>query len=158
MIRAIFACDENWGIGKGGTLPWPHNSEDLKWFKECTMGGIVVMGRKTWESLPSKPLPNRKNIIVSDSITKAPTEVEILKTDIFNSRMNILKKENVWIIGGAQLIEGCLPLIDEFWFSRIRGSYECDTYLPRTAIELSYSMHESEIKQNGLYIEKWIKI
>ena len=63
MIKAILACDEDWGIGKDGELPWPHNSADLKWFKENTTGGVVVMGKSTWDSLPFKPLPKRENII-----------------------------------------------------------------------------------------------
>ena len=67
MIKAILACDENWGIGKAGTLPWLHNPADLKWFKQMTTGSTVVMGRKTWDSLPVKPLPNRKNIVVSSN-------------------------------------------------------------------------------------------
>ena len=67
MIKAILACDQDWGIGKDGDLPWPHNTEDLKWFKESTIGGVVVMGKSTWNSLPRKPLPNRKNIIITSS-------------------------------------------------------------------------------------------
>ena len=67
MIKAILACDEDWGIGKDGELPWPHNSADLKWFKEITTGGVVVMGKSTWDSLPFKPLPKRENIIVTRS-------------------------------------------------------------------------------------------
>ena len=65
MIRAILAHDSQWGIGKNGDLPWPKNSEDLKWFKECTTGCTVMMGRGTWESLKFKPLPNRTNAIVT---------------------------------------------------------------------------------------------
>ena len=65
MIKAILACDEEWGIGKDGDLPWPHNSADLKWFKDNTVNGIVVMGKSTWDSLPRKPLPKRKNIVVT---------------------------------------------------------------------------------------------
>ena len=67
MIRAILACDEDWGIGKAGTLPWPHNPADLKWFKETTSGGVVAMGKATWDSLPNKPLPNRNNIVITSS-------------------------------------------------------------------------------------------
>ncbi|MCV6900975.1 dihydrofolate reductase, partial [Escherichia coli] len=52
-------------MGYKGGLPWPHNSEDMKWFKESTRGDVVVMGRKTWESIGKKPLPKRKNIIIS---------------------------------------------------------------------------------------------
>ena len=65
-IHLIWAQDINGGIGKDGKLPW-HLSEDLKNFKKITSGYPVIMGRKTWDSLPIKPLPNRRNIILSNS-------------------------------------------------------------------------------------------
>ena len=49
-MKAILAADTDWGIGKDGTMPWPHNSDDLAWFKECTIDSTVIMGRKTWDS------------------------------------------------------------------------------------------------------------
>ena len=67
-MKAILAADADWGIGKDGTMPWPHNSDDLKWFKECTIDSTVIMGRKTWDSLPFKPLSDRQNIIISRTL------------------------------------------------------------------------------------------
>ena len=67
MIKAILACDDEWGIGKNGDLPWPHNPADLRWFKNNTLNSVVVMGKSTWDSLPRKPLPNRENLIVTTS-------------------------------------------------------------------------------------------
>jgi len=66
VIRAILACDDNWGIGKNGTLPWPHNPADQKWFKECTINSTVVMGKTTWDDpdMP-KPLPKRRNVVIT---------------------------------------------------------------------------------------------
>ena len=64
MISAIAAVDKNWGIGFNGEL-LEHIPEDMKYFKELTTGNTVVMGRKTWDSLPKKPLPDRCNIIIS---------------------------------------------------------------------------------------------
>lgn len=155
MIRAILACDDEWGIGKAGTLPWPHNPADLKWFKECTDGDVVVMGRKTWESLPRKPLPNRKNIVVSNSNIRVPDDVEVVKTDITNSRIvTINHSENVWIIGGSTLLTSCLNIVDEIWLSRISGTYDCDTYLPRDLIETTFTMFSSE-RDGNVYVDKW---
>ena len=68
-IELIWAQDKNGGIGKGGKLPW-HISEDLQNFKKITSGFPVVMGRKTWESLPLKPLPKRRNIVLSSQTIK----------------------------------------------------------------------------------------
>ena len=66
MIKAILACDDYGGVSKNGTLPWPHNSTDLKWFKENTAGHVVVMGSTTWEDphMP-RPLPKRTNVLVT---------------------------------------------------------------------------------------------
>ena len=68
MISAIVAVDNNWGIGYNGNL-LEHIPEDLKHFKTITEGHIIIMGRKTWDSLPKKPLPNRVNVIVSSKYT-----------------------------------------------------------------------------------------
>src|SRR6056297_2869461 len=108
MIRAILACDEDWGIGKNGDLPWPHNPADLKWFKQCTDGGVVVMGRKTWESLPRKPLPNRMNyVITSDPDIEPGYYGRFSSKDIGRAIRSIIQyrmtpEPDIWIIGGAQ--------------------------------------------------------
>jgi len=148
-VRAIFAADYAWGIGKNGTLPWPKNSADLKWFRECTEGHIVMMGRRTWEDpkLP-KPLPNRYNIVVSDrgigSFDTRPNMV--IKRDQVKAYLDLLEKD-VWIIGGAQLFQSTLPFVDEIWVSRIRGTYECDTF---------FEIHTSEFKLHKAvsYVDK----
>jgi dihydrofolate reductase len=164
MIKAILACDEEWGIGKDGDLPWPKNSDDLRWFKECTKDQAIVMGRKTWESLPRQPLPGRINLVISsnwiDYFDPKPHGVyggnvkKIIKHIIEPRYFGI---DDIWIIGGAQLVEACLPIIDEFWLSRIPGTYDCDTFLPKTAIELSYELYSSEWN-NNVYVDKWRRI
>ena len=69
QIHLIWAQDQNGGIGKNGNLPW-HIPEDLKNFKKITFGSTIVMGRKTWDSLPIKPLPKRRNIILSNNVSE----------------------------------------------------------------------------------------
>ena len=76
QIHLIWAQDENGGIGKEGKLPW-HISEDLKNFKKLTLNSTILMGRKTWESLPIRPLPKRRNIVLSH---KETTNVECYTT------------------------------------------------------------------------------
>lgn len=159
MIRAILACDNDWGIGKDGGLPWPHNPADLKWFKENTLGGVVAMGRATWDSLPNKPLPGRNNIVVTSSLHEDYDQggYHCVKFESAAAELvNMSKLQNVWIIGGAKLVEGLLPIIDEIWLSRITGSYNCDTFLPRSVIEETYSLVESGI-QNDIYVDIWRK-
>lgn len=165
MIRAILACDEEWGIGKNGDLPWPHNPADLRWFKKCTDAQAVVMGRKTWESLPVKPLPNRLNFVITstnmENYNPAPhgsysgSDVKRIVKYVIEERYGGI--DDVWIIGGAQLLEACLPVVDEIWLSRISGTYECDTYLPKAVIELSYELYSGE-QEDDVYVEKWRKI
>ena len=70
MISIIVAVSEDWGIGKDNELLW-HISEDLKRFKRLTIGKTVLMGKRTWESLPRKPLTGRKNIVLTDDIQES---------------------------------------------------------------------------------------
>ena len=165
MIKAILACDENWGIGKAGTLPWPHNSADLKWFKQMTNGKAVVMGRKTWDSLPVKPLPNRLNFVISSTNMEhynprphgsygGPDVSKIVK-DIIEARYGDI--DDVWLIGGATLIESCINIIDEFWLNHMPGNYNCDVFLPRDLIMAQFVQADVEHTNTDLNITRWIR-
>jgi dihydrofolate reductase len=162
MIKAILACDDNWGIGKNGDLPWPYNSADLKWFKTCTNGGVVVMGRKTWESLPQKPLPGRLNyVITSDPNIEPGYHGRFISKNIGRAIRSTIQwridpELDIWIIGGAQLIKSTLDIIEEIHLSRIKGIYECDTFLPKDLIGKKFKLKTSEQKEN-IYIEIWKK-
>ena len=155
MIRAILACDENWGIGKSGALPWPHNPADLKWFKALTLNHTIVMGKATWDSLPVKPLPNRVNVVVSSSNILAKVDVVSI-SDLRRRISSMDTDQDVWIIGGARLIEGMMDYIDEFHLSQIKGNYNCDTFLPSTLIQENYSLTSSQF-QGDVYVDVWSK-
>ena len=155
MIRAILACDENWGIGKSGALPWPHNPADLKWFKASTLNHTIVMGKATWDSLPVKPLPNRVNVVVSSSDILAKVDVVSI-SDLRRRVSSMDTDQDVWIIGGARLIEGMMDYIDEFHLSQIKGNYNCDTFLPSTLIQENYSLTSSQF-QGDVYVDVWSK-
>lgn len=127
MIKLIVAHDENKGIGKNNSIPW-HISEEFKFFKNTTMGSCCIMGRKTWESLPSKPLKGRCNIFISntmkqisDAFTCSSLEEAIIKTG-----------KNAFLIGGSKIYEQALNLniVDEIYASEIKGNYNCDTFFP----------------------------
>lgn len=158
MIRAILACDDNWGIGKDGNLPWPNNPADLQWFKENTTGGVVAMGKATWDSLPKKPLPNRNNVVVTSSTDDYNgggyhyMRFETAQKDLVN--MNRL--QNIWIIGGAKLVEGLIDIIDEIWLSRIDGVYDCDTFLNKDLITENFTIGNMKVDEQ-LTIEHWVK-
>ena len=158
MIKAILACDETWGIGKDGDMPWPHNSADLKWFKEKTIGSVVVMGKSTWYSLPFKPLKKRQNLIVTSSkLELGVTDYQFVKfSEIKQQLLKISETKEIWVIGGAKLIEGLLDSITEFHLSQINGVYDSDTFLPKELIKESYLLTRSN-KVNGLSINIWCK-
>ena len=99
-VHLIWAQDENGGIGKSGHLPW-HVSEDLRNFKKITLDSTIVMGRKTWESLPIKPLPNRENIVLSKTL-----DANILTFKSYEDCIYDLQKRSaskVFIIGGRSM-------------------------------------------------------
>tara|TARA_R110000782_G_scaffold148353_2_gene241058 strand:- start:90 stop:557 length:468 start_codon:yes stop_codon:yes gene_type:complete len=154
LIKAILACDENWGIGKNGDMPWPHNRADLQWFKKMTYGQAIVMGRNTWNSLPVKPLPGRQNIVVSSTEVEGATHTfgQGFKQQIVDLNF----EHPVWIIGGGQLIEHCLDIIDELWLSRIEGEYDCDVTLPGTKILEQFDL-DSASPETDIYVEKWVR-
>jgi dihydrofolate reductase len=156
MIRAILAHDAYWGIGKDGDLPWPKNPDDLKWFKDCTLGHNIVMGRNTWESLPLKPLPGRKNSVVSNTM-KPQKDVEIIQPDIYKSRLAVMNyTHDIWIIGGAKLVESSLDIIDELWLNDVGSDYDCDTFLPKRKITEHFHMGSVEVLSFGI-ITKWVR-
>lgn len=103
MFTAIWACNEDNVIGDGEKLLWDI-PEDLKWFKEKTLNQTVIMGRKTWDSLPFKPLPNRTNIVLSRQSLQLPDKVQLISS--------LEEIENIGtpvIMGGSTLYREALP-------------------------------------------------
>ena len=149
MIKAILACDDIGGVSKDGTLPWPHNSTDLKWFKDNTAGHIVIMGSTTWEDphMP-RPLPKRTNVLATSRPIDYPGADHYISGDL-NKSVKLIAEEFpsliTWVIGGPKIIEQTLDVIDEFYLSRISGDFNCDTHLPLDAIEEKFFLtHEEE--------------
>lgn len=136
MIKAIMACDSYGGIAKDGSMPWAKNSKDLAWFKKNTVKDVVVMGSKTWldPHMPS-PLPGRVNVVVTSDPEKCPGADLYITADMNLSETILdLQKEytrhNIWIIGGANLLEQTMDLLDEFYLTIMDGDYHCDTAIP----------------------------
>lgn len=158
MIRAILAADRKGGIGKNGGLPWPKNSEDLAWFKNHTQGHVVVMGSTTWESGIPKPLPRRINCVISRRDPALFPEVDHVITTGVVQGLTDLESEFpdliIWVIGGAKIIEQALPVIEEFYLTRIDGDYECDTFLNIKDIETKFKKAHS-LKSPGGTFEIW---
>ncbi len=130
MLSLIVATDENNLIGNNNQLPW-HLPADLVNFKKITEGNIVVMGRKTYESLPEKfrPLPNRKNIILSRQ-----KELKLANCEVFDNLETLIKTfhhQSLIVIGGMSIYEQVLPLVDKIYLTTIHHQFDGDAYFPK---------------------------
>lgn len=135
----VVATDLNGCIGNNGELPW-HLPADLKRFKELTSGGVVVMGRKTFESLNCKPLPNRVNIVITNDLTFKIDHAS--SKAIFYSSISaaiekakyeasVLGLKEVWIIGGQTIYEQTMPYVDRIETTLVFHNFKGDTFYPR---------------------------
>ena len=130
MISAIVAVDEHWGIGFNGDL-LEKIPEDLKYFKALTTGHVVIMGRKTWDSLPHKPLPDRTNIIISNqgNLLLENGAIRLKLEDLLLGIANF--EEDIFVIGGGTIYKELLPFCDRVYVTKIFKSHEnVDTYFP----------------------------
>jgi dihydrofolate reductase len=132
-ISIIVAVAENLAIGKDNQLLW-HISEDLKRFKKLTTGHTIVMGKKTFESLPVRPLPNRTSIVITD-IPGEKTEGCVMAYSIEEAIRLCPENEESFIIGGGSVYRQFLPLADKFYLTLVHQPFEADTFFP----EIDYS-------------------
>lgn len=130
MISAIVAVDNNWGIGFNGDL-LEHIPEDLKYFKQLTTGHIVVMGRKTWDSLPKKPLPDRLNVVISHTRSLLGMMSFSMLLEEAKARMLGDPEAEYFIIGGGAIYKELLPYCDRVYVTKIFKDHDqVDTYFP----------------------------
>lgn len=144
QIAIIVALDEKNGIGREGGLLC-HLPNDLKHFKELTTGHTIIMGRKTYESLPKGALPNRTNIVVTSDTPKHYPGCIVTRS--FNEAVTHCKNEDtVFIIGGGQLYRSTLDLTDILYLTRIHHTFDdADTFFP----EIDFN--EWELNQQEIY-------
>jgi len=151
-IHLIWAQDQNGGIGKDGKLPW-HISEDLKNFKKLTLNSTILMGRHTWESLPIKPLPNRKNIVL--------TSQQFENVECFSSveecveKLDVRGTSNLFVIGGSKVYRNFIHRADELHITFIDKNTEgIDTYFPVTMLKIKEEfkkISELELGKEAVY-------
>lgn len=130
-MKLILACDLKGGIGYQNKLPW-HIPLDLKRFKNLTQNGVVVMGRKTWESLPKKPLPNRVNVVISNTIKELDDAIVIPNIGRLKSA------DDVWVIGGNNLVESVWEFIHEIHLTLVLSEHICDTFIDLEKIKNNF--------------------
>jgi dihydrofolate reductase len=129
MISIIVAVSEDLGIGKNNELLW-RIPEDLRRFKKLTYGKTVIMGRKTWESLPGKPLPGRKNIVITDIPHDCCNGAEIAYS-IEDALSKCRQDEEVFIIGGGSIYQQFMTLADRLYVTHIHSKLPADVYFPK---------------------------
>lgn len=128
LISFVVAVSRNGVIGRDGGLPW-HISSDLKRFKEITMGKPVIMGRKTWESLPRKPLPGRRNIVITRSADYAADGAEVVASA--DAALALCKDETeVSVIGGGEIYRLFWPVVGRLYLTEVDMEVAGDTHFP----------------------------
>lgn len=156
MFSIIVAMSENKVIGKDNKIPW-HYSEDLKYFKKITENKIVVMGSKTYDSIIgylNKPLPNRRNIVITSKMDKYENVETYQSIDAFIDKYKDHEGE-IFIIGGRSIYEQFMTYIEKMYITYIDKDFDGDTYFP------DYDENEftliSEEKNNELRFCVYIK-
>lgn len=161
MISAILAVSMNNVIGKDEKMPWDVK-EDMKWFVEKTKNNVVVMGRKTWDSLGKyKPLKNRKNIVVSSkNMSDLKGANGVIHGDLTTAITTVSKwypeKETI-VMGGAEIYKQCFSICDKIYLTRIHGEYEGDTFIDIDAVLEDFEKIYTEDHEDICTFEIWEK-
>ncbi|MDO5625725.1 MAG: dihydrofolate reductase [Pseudomonadota bacterium] len=151
-IGLIWAQARGGVIGQGGTMPW-HLPEDLAHFKRTTLSHPVIMGRKTWDSLPPRfrPLPGRDNIVITRQQDWHETGAQHAK-NLNDALQKAQNAERCWIIGGAQIYALALPLADELVVTEIDADFKGDAFAPPIGPEWQATSRQPITAANGLPI------
>lgn len=149
-LNLILARARNGVIGVNGQLPW-HLPEDMAHFKRLTMGSPVIMGRKTWESLPPKfrPLPGRLNIVVTRQADWQAEGARVAR-GLLDACALCPPESTAWVIGGAELYAQALALADAAVVTEIEADFEGDAFAPTFGPDWVESARERQVAASGL--------
>jgi dihydrofolate reductase len=149
-IHMIFARAANGVIGRDNTIPW-RLPEDMAHFKRLTTGWPVIMGRKTWDSLPPKfrPLPGRANIVITRQPGWKDTGAETAAS-LADALALCTASAEVWIMGGAQIYAQAMPLAERIEVTEIAEDIEGDAYAPPLGPEWRETAREDHVSANGM--------
>ena len=152
MLKSLAAVSENWGIGKNGDLLFSLPT-DMKFFRQTTAGGVVIMGRKTLESFPGgRPLPKRVNIVISRNPGYA-AEGAIVVNSPEEALIEAEKHEGEkFVIGGGEIYARLLSSCDECLITKVQAAPEADAFFPDLDAMPDWALAEEgeEIEENGL--------
>ena len=149
-IGLIWAQARGGVIGKDGAMPW-HLPEDLAHFKRTTLSHPVIMGRRTWDSIPPRfrPLPGRTNIVVTRQ-TDWHESGSQLAPSLREALQQCENSEQVWVIGGAQIYAQALPLADELVVTEIDADFDGDAHAPALSAEWREVARDPVVAASGL--------
>lgn len=153
--KLIAIVDSDWGVAKNGEIPWAFE-EDRTFFKRLTENSTVIMGRKTFESIPNPPLKNRINCVISKTITNKPSLTNIKKLsdiELYGSIEEALQRhKNAWIIGGAEIYNYALRnfLVDYAVVTRVYKRTNADKFIEK-AILVSQTYRKTILFQGESY-------
>jgi dihydrofolate reductase len=128
MISIIVAISEDYGIGFRNGLLW-HIPEDLKRFKRLTLGHTIIMGKKTWESLPGKPLPGRKNVVITDDL-KEVFKQAVTAYSIEDALDKCRDEDEIFIIGGGSIYRQFMPVAERLYITHVHKKTQADIFFP----------------------------
>lgn len=151
-MKLIVHASKNWGIGKNNSLMFKL-PKDMKFFRETTTGGVVIMGRKTLESFPgAKPLPNRVNIVLTNNTNYSPAGVTVVHSaeEALAEAKKYTDRET-FIIGGAKIYALMLPYCDTAIITRVMEDADADTFIPDfdSSPDWRLSTQSEDIEDNG---------
>ncbi len=151
-MKAILSADKNWAIGCDGNL-LARVPEDMKYFKSMTLGKVVIMGRKTFESLPKKPLTNRVNVVLTRDKGfeyNGVIVVHNLEEALKEAKMHM--EDDVFVIGGEEIYRLFLPYCTSVYVTKFFEEFEADTHFTNLDESLNWELIDSsEVKEhNGL--------
>lgn len=148
-ISIVAAVADNYAIGKGNKLPW-HLPADLKHFRELTTGHAVVMGKRTFESLPNGPLPNRRNVVLTSVMSEGVNEGYFEADSLEDAFYLCEKEEKVFIVGGAAVYRQSLEIAESLYITWVHHEFSADIYFP----EVDFSKWEEVARQDMTADEK----
>jgi dihydrofolate reductase len=145
MISLVVAYGENRVIGVGGALPW-HLPHDMKFFRELTVDGTVIMGRRTWESIPAKfrPLPGRRNLVLSRDWDYDAPGAEVFVT--VEAALDAAE-DHAFVIGGAEVYSEALRFADRVYATEVEAAPHGDAFFPE--LGEGWTMIESRPRETG---------
>lgn len=162
QFSVIAAVDSKGGIGKDNHLPW-HLKHDLAHFNKITRGtglSAVIMGRRTWESLPatSRPLPERMNIVLTNSEKPAISEDVLVAHSLDEALEKARALENIFVIGGQRVFDEAVkhPACAGLYLTHVKGDFGCDTFFPKIPTTFTQTACSEIIEENG--VSFWFEV